>query len=468
MSAPTPRALAAYLTSAISESRAEAELVVLPVPRLDPLALLRAARKGDAWWLERADEDESLLAIGELRATALAGTSAALSAHHATRPMRVTAHPDAEASLVERLPVTVFGHAFASGASEEDPWRHHQDGRAVTPRWTYLARGDRAVLAFACEGPSWPGRAALIASELEMLLAATRAPRASRPGVVIDPWSPGEFLERVESARSAIRRGELTKVVCSRRASVTADGDLEPEEVLARLSAPSGLRFLVRRGSSTLIGATPERLFRKTGLRAQTEALAGTRAQGSSEQALLASAKDQAEHAPVVEAIVERLERLGARVCREASPELRRVANVVHLRTAIEAALPEQVEASALLAALHPTPAVGGTPRAAAEAFVRANEPPRGWYAGPLGWIDARGDADVHVMLRCAVIRGARAWVFAGGGIVASSDPSAELAETELKMAPMLRALGVPVPRDEVRGHEAHRYDATHRAESGA
>lgn len=439
--------LAQFLATALEAAR----VVVLPAPRLEAAALLRASRKCEAWLLEQPPQElgpsATLLGLGVAEATSLpACGEAALEAHASrSRALPRAVHPAADPSLAARVPLVVFGHAFAPGASVEEPWSEHADGRAVTPRWTYLREGDRAVIAFAATSEPWPGRAAVVGAELEALLCAPAAPAPmDSRRVAVDPASPAAFHDRVEAARAAIASGSLSKVVCSRRASVSAERDFEPEAVLERLVPSAALRFFVRRGASVLVGATPERLFRKTGLRVSTEALAGTRAKGlqASEQALLTSVKDNHEHAPVVEAIVERLRGLGAEVRAEPSPRLKRAANVVHLRTEIEAVVPDDVSAVALLDALHPTPAVGGTPREAAEAFIQAHEPPRGWYSGPLGWIDARGDADVHVMLRCGLLRGARAWVFAGGGIVATSDPPAEHAETELKMAPLLRALG--------------------------
>jgi isochorismate synthase len=447
------RELARHLIAALE---GDARVVVLPAPVLDACALVRASRKCETWLLDQAstgaEPSRTLLGLGAAHTSALgASGEAALEAHvsHARTLVRAV-HPQADPILAEQLPLALFGHAFAPGAAAEEPWIDHQDGRAVSPRWTYLREGDRAVLALTTSDEPWPGRSAIAAAELETLLAASRACSARSVGrVELDPSSRAPFHDQVEAARATIARGALTKVVCSRRASVSAERDLEATDVLDRLAPNAGLRFLVRRGPSVLVGATPERLFRKHGRSVWTEALAGTRAGGTalSEQALLVSAKDNAEHAPVVEAIVARLCQLGAAVRAEACPRLKRAANVVHLRTAIEAELPEATTAVTLLDALHPTPAVGGTPREAAEAFIRAHEPPRGWYSGPLGWIDARGDADVHVMLRCGVLRGSRAWVFAGGGIVASSDPQAELAETELKMAPIVRALGGVPPQ---------------------
>ena len=144
----------------------------------------------------------------------------------------------------------------------------------------------------------------------------------------------------------------------------------------------------------------------------------------------------------VLESILRRLAPLGLRPEHPARPALLRLANVQHLQTPVRAALPAGVRLLDVLARLHPTPAVGGSPRAAACAHIRELEAfPRGLYAGPLGWIDAQGGGEFFVGIRSALIDGARARVYAGGGIVAGSDPEKEHAETELKFKALLDAL---------------------------
>ena len=145
----------------------------------------------------------------------------------------------------------------------------------------------------------------------------------------------------------------------------------------------------------------------------------------------------------MVRHIVDRLGPLCARIARPEAPQIRRLPTVLHLRTPIEAELARPTHAIDVIAALHPTPAVGGTPADRALAWITRQEPaPRGWYGAPLGWIDARGDAEVLVALRCGVIQGARAWLYAGCGVVAGSQAASEWDETTLKMRPMLRAIG--------------------------
>jgi menaquinone-specific isochorismate synthase len=209
--------------------------------------------------------------------------------------------------------------------------------------------------------------------------------------------------------------------------------------------------FANGRGQS-FIGASPERLVRASKGVLETEALAGSirRGAGASEDAalaaaLLASEKDLREHRDVLDDIVARLTPLGLALEHAAKPQLRRLANVQHLDTPVRAVLPEAVRLLDVLAALHPTPAVGGSPREAAMARIRELEGfPRGLYAGALGWLNARGGGEFFVGIRSALVDGAKARVYAGAGIVAGSAPEKEFAETELKFKAMLDAVLTP------------------------
>ena len=455
----------AFLAQALAATPEGPLVVVVRAPVSDGMEALRRVRRGDTWLLSRSEREvpEILLGLGAARRVSLAGSdrmTMLASAVTSGPAWKVVAHAAAAASLSRRLPLAFVGLAFDALASDEEPWQSHGGGALVTPRWTYLRRGDEAVLAFACVD-RWAGQPSVAVGELDALLAALAAPaRSSRrlsgnPVVTHMPTSRASWVDHVEAARRAIEEGAFRKVVAARRTAVSSAHDIPAEDVLEALPGDGAMRYLVRQGGATLVGATPERLFSKRGCRISTEALAGTRARSTSSaaQGLLESAKDLDEHEPVVSAISASLRGLGATVEVEERARIKQVANLVHLRTGIEAELAEgsSTDAAQVLAALHPTPAVGGWPREAALGFIRAHEPSRGWYAGPLGWIDATGDADVHVALRCALLRGARAWVFAGGGIVASSDASAEWDETALKMAPVLAALGAtpePRPRD--------------------
>jgi salicylate biosynthesis isochorismate synthase len=184
---------------------------------------------------------------------------------------------------------------------------------------------------------------------------------------------------------------------------------------------------------------------------AVTAALAGSTPRGATPdedarlgQALLDDPKERAEHDYVVQAIREGLIDVSSRLVADAEPRLRRLANVQHLWTPVRAEVGRDTSVLDIVARLHPTPAVGGFPRPAAMTLIREREQlDRGWYAGPIGWLNRAGEGEFVVGLRSALLRERTATLFAGCGIVAGSEPAAEFAELGWKLRPMLAALGV-------------------------
>jgi menaquinone-specific isochorismate synthase len=262
----------------------------------------------------------------------------------------------------------------------------------------------------------------------------------------------GDYRASVARALDRIAAGDFKKIVLARAQELTADRPLHPLRMLngLRQRFPDCYAFSFTRGRGpSFIGASPERLVRVSKGRLETEALAGSirRGAGASEDAALAgtllrSEKDLREHREVLDDIVARLAPLGIRPEYPAQPQIRRLANVQHLDTPVNATLPEHVSLLDVIGAMHPTPAVGGTPREAAVSRIRELEGfPRGLYAGALGWLNARGGGEFFVGIRSALVEGAQARVYAGAGIVAGSTPEKEFAETELKFKAILDAL---------------------------
>jgi menaquinone-specific isochorismate synthase len=277
------------------------------------------------------------------------------------------------------------------------------------------------------------------------------APRLRYADGALDPVS---WCTAVATAVRRIRAGELAKVVLARDLLVTSDVPLEPGRLLRRLAArfPDCWTFAV----DGLLGATPELLLRRTGRELSARVLAGTAPRGAGADderlaaALMGSAKDRAEHGLAVDSVVEALAPYCSSLSVPDGPQLLTLANVRHLASDVSGVQRRSGRRGnagllELIGAVHPTAAVGGTPRQEAAAVIAELEGmDRGRYAGPVGWLDTRGDGEFGLALRCAELSPAdpcSARLFAGCGIVADSDPTAELAETQAKLAAVQAAL---------------------------
>lgn len=263
-----------------------------------------------------------------------------------------------------------------------------------------------------------------------------------------------QHVAAVAEALRPLRAGELRKVVLARALDAEFAAAVDPACLLHNLVAgnPDGFTFAAPLPSGrTLVGSTPELLVRRRGRTVSAHPHAGTapRAADPAQDArnaatLLASEKERTEHALVVEAVVEALRPFCRRLIVPEEPALTSTPAVWHLGTQITGELAGDVSALRLAAALHPTPAVCGTPTDAARALARKLEPfDRGYYAGAVGWVDAAGDGEWAVSIRCAEVAEKSMRLYAGGGIVAASDPQAELDETSAKFATLLRAMGI-------------------------
>ncbi len=259
-----------------------------------------------------------------------------------------------------------------------------------------------------------------------------------------------EWQSEVAEAVGAIRNGSFEKVVLARSVQVQAERATDPYDLIYHLRAenPSGYIYAVVAGDSAFVGASPELLLAQDGRHVRINPLAGSARRGRGEDdaavgdQLLSSGKNRAEHAIVVDDLVSRLGKLTKSLDYSEEPTLRRMATVQHLSTDVQGELVDDVSTFDVLSSIHPTPAVGGMPRAEALAFIdKAEAMDRGWYSGGVGWLDASGEARVALALRCALLNDRTSRLYAGNGIVAESDPAAELEETRLKFQPLLKLL---------------------------
>ncbi len=262
------------------------------------------------------------------------------------------------------------------------------------------------------------------------------------------------WVRVVEDVLHRIEHGPLQKVVLARRTDFRFAEAPDPFLLLQRLRAanPAGFHFAFQpQEDSTFLGVSPERLYRREGRRILSEAVAGTRRRGDSEHedqamgdALLESEKDRREHRFVADEVGRKLDGLCRTYHADREVSLLKLARLQHLRRGFEGTVRPGVDDAAIVAALHPTPAVAGNPTAAAVAEIARREPfHRGWYAGPLGWVGA-GGADFTVAIRSGLLSGNRLALFTGAGIVRGSMPHAEWEELENKLAGFVRVIGAP------------------------
>jgi menaquinone-specific isochorismate synthase len=341
--------------------------------------------------------------------------------------------------------------AFVSFAFDDDPGR----SVLVVPR---VVVGRRAGRSWITEIDARPGEvrprrrggtlAMPAAGSTRLRTAVSPAPRVAVQPPTELRWAEGgmpaaRWRSVVAEAVRRMRAGELDKVVLARDLVAHSATPFDPRHLLASLAVanPHCWTYAV----DNLVGATPELLLRRRGGYVDSRVLAGTSWPGGPID-LLGSAKIRQEHEVAVESLVSTL----APVCtwvRSTGPAPLRLPSLTHLSTDVRAELADQTRGSllSLAEAVHPTAAVGGTPRPVALSLITELETAggmdRGRYAGPVGWLDAQGDGELGIALRCAQLRGRAARLFAGCGLVAHSDPDIELAETEAKFRAVREAL---------------------------
>jgi salicylate biosynthesis isochorismate synthase len=444
--------------------RAVAALTV-PVPaELDLSAAVLAARRPDDRFccLEQPDRDGFALATLGSAATIEAGGPGRLQeAGRAVRELArraVAGEPGADPTApVQAGPVLVGGFSFAPEGGSAPEWASLAPAQLSLPDVALARhRGEaRLTLSAAVDGDEAPEA---IVARAERRLAALRPaamplldPHPAARARVAGAAPPSHYEEAVARAVERIRGGELEKVVLAREVRVHAGGELDAAPVLGALRAafPACFCYCVGTPEMAFLGASPELLVRREGSRAQTVALAGTTRRSADPavddhlgEQLLRSEKDRGEQAIVARRIERALEPVSVWVAAAEEPVLVKVQNVQHLATPIRAQLAEPVGALELAGRLHPTPAVGGEPAEVAVRLIPALEGlDRGWYAGAVGWTDLHEDGEFCVALRCALLRGRTAHLYAGCGIVHDSVPADELAESEIKLQALLPLL---------------------------
>jgi isochorismate synthase len=461
--------LAALLELAVARARRSGSetlaTLALELPAdIDPSAVVCASRRaGEPWFVfEQPDRGHAALAgLGAATTMQAAGAERFASVANRWRSLSAAAVADPPADAGGGGPVAVGGFAFAPQGGSSPHWGGFEPASLVVPEVALTRRersGQRTVrltLATLASPDDMPEELlARMQQRLEEL--------QTRPFPLLDPAPAGHF--QVASAmppehyEGAVARAVeligakgMEKIVLAREVQVHAPRAYDPAAVFGvlREEFPSCFVFCVGRGEATLVAASPELLVRREGQRVSTLALAGSTRRSADPavddhlgEQLLRNETYREEHAIVARRIERMLRPHAVWVAAAPEPTLVRIANIQHLATPIRAQLAAPMEALGLAGLMHPTPAVGGEPLGSVAPLIPALEGlDRGWYAGPVGWTDATGDGEFCVALRCALLRGAVARCFAGNGIVRESEPEAELAETEVKLAALLPLL---------------------------
>ncbi|MSQ41638.1 MAG: isochorismate synthase [Dehalococcoidia bacterium] len=412
----------------------------------DPISLLDdPAAHGVLASYERPDRGRALVAVGACELV-----PAPPGGLHAARPAvrRLLGH-ELATDAPELRPRLLAAAAFRSDHTPAAPWDGFGAGALLLPRLLFIR--DRGVTGVVLAPGAGEG-------ELQQLLAALeRPPRrstAARPLTVLSGVDRARWLTSVATIASEVRDGLYEKAVLATSIELGGEGPVDVGAALTRLrhDYPHCHLFSFTAGDATFLGASPELLVALDHGAVNALGLAGSARRGTTEaedeqlgRELLESAKNRIEHETVVRAIREGLAELTSALRAPNQPRLRRLRNIQHLATEIAGRARPGVDVLDLVQRLHPTPAVCGWPTDAARRVIAAHETfDRGWYAGPIGWLDAAGEGEFAVGLRAALVRGERAWLFAGNGIMGDSDPAAELAEVELKFSPLAEALGAP------------------------
>jgi len=390
---------------------------------------------------ERPDRGIALVAVGEAgRADAQPGES--------PQALRARAQALLEAGATSEThalrPRLLGGFAFDTSHEPEGPWAGFASGSLVLPRLLFVRDGDITGVVVA------PG---VDADEVEALLERRDGgPRRREAEVqVAREVDRAAWLTSVGEIAADIRAGRYEKVVLASSREIASEEALDLGCALERLRAgyPHCHLFTMSAGGATFLGATPELLVSLREGVVSALGLAGSAPRSGSPEEddrlgreLLASRKNRVEHDIVVRTLRDDLRPVTSDLEAADEPGLLRLPNIQHLATDVSGRALAGVDILELVGRLHPRPAVCGWPTETAIEVIRRHETfDRGWYAGPVGWMDAAGEGEFAVALRSALVRSERAWLFAGAGIMGDSVPEAELAEIEWKFAPLSAAL---------------------------
>ena len=432
--------------------------ISLEIEQIDPLVVLQKFAEPEqlTFYFENKQKQEAIAAIDAVAQLKVEG-----------KERFYTTQNFINSCVANTIPIGSINHPFAGphffcsfGFFDENAQADYPFAAATVflPRWQVACRGNRCVLV----ANSLINAGVNIELIFQDLWDKVQTIRLAKFSSYTDDNYRQEFLKQdvtdtddfkrtVGACLELIRHNHLSKIVLAHALDVssgTAFDLIQSLKNLRRLHSNCYIFSTSNGKGQNFIGASPERLISIQNQELMTDALAGSAPRGktATEDAdlancLLSNEKERHEHQVVIDFITQRLYQLGI-VPELLPPRLRQLSNIQHLWTPIQAKVPANVHPLEIVAQLHPTPAVAGAARDVACAEIRRYESfERGLYAAPLGWVDYQGNSEFIVGIRSALIDGDRARLYAGAGIVAGSDPDKELAEIQLKLQALLKAL---------------------------
>ncbi|SFS94523.1 isochorismate synthase [Marininema halotolerans] len=352
-------------------------------------------------------------------------------------------------------PVIIGGFSFDPNKKRTDLWKGYQEASLIVPRWllTINESGHWLTVNIVLEpDEDLTQLKEQLNYERQLLEEAVERNSFSKgTPFVTEEVAPDAWKQSIVLATREIQKGTLKKVVLARELRLTGERNFSPEGTLASLHAnqPDSYLFAIERGDGCFVGASPERLVKREGRKLLSNCIAGSigRGVGIAEdialgEELLQDQKNREEHDFVVQMIREAFCQESEDVDVPEEPILHKLRYIQHLFTPVTGWAREGTSLLSMVHRLHPTPALGGWPWSESLSWIREQEVlDRGWYAAPIGWMDAKGDGEFCVAIRSGLLRGKQASLFAGCGVVEESDPEKEYEETRWKFRPMLSAL---------------------------
>ena len=453
-----PRLLAVGQQEAARRGHSILVSVTVDIPPVDPAVLFSRTPSHERILWEQPSQKLVMVALGA--ATRLMGYGAQRFSQIFADWRGLLSHAlvDAASSYPLPAPVSLGGFAFDPARRAESGWAEYPDALLVVPRFLFSS----------CAGSSWITINVLVTSDCNRQASADAVvdslctlqgeeeagigeESSGSVEVQQDETHIVQWKQKVSAIVKEIENGTLEKLVLARSVHAHSPRLLNPGAVIQNLRCGYHhcTLFAFASRQRCFVGATPERLVRLEERNVRVDCLAGSTRRGATDdedrifgETLLTDRKEQREHAIVRSMLQQTLAPYCPHLTAPDTPRLLRLPNVQHLHTSVEGVLKEACDIFTLVAALHPTPATGGLPGDTACTLLRTYEDfDRGWYAGPVGWVDGRGGGEFVVAIRSALLSGHDAQLFAGCGIVAGSDPEREYAESCLKLRPMLWAL---------------------------